>query len=128
MNDMEISNLFKKKMIEFKFIYDIVDGLEFKTEDANDYFEKAISLKDGISVCYNGASYSIDIIYDAKKLLNTSSHRLSGERITAYGFCSTENIEACKKQFCSEVKVLIHKRIKELESIKNQHISQLDKI
>jgi hypothetical protein len=120
---MEIKDLFKKNMISFRFSYNVSDGLNFETEDASSYFEKAIRPNAEKPVCFNGASYSTDIIYDLKKILNTSS--LCGEHITSHGFCSFENIELCKKQFTSEVTVLVHERIKELEEIKDKHLSQL---
>lgn len=120
---MEISHLFEKKMISFKFNYNESNGLSFELEDASSYFEGSINPKAKKPVCFNGASYSTDLIYDTKHLLNT--HNIY-ERTSAHGFCSFENIETCKNQFASEVTALVHKRIKELECIKNKHIDQLE--
>ena len=107
---MKISDLFEKKMISFKFKYDESNGLSFELEDASSYFKDSINPKAKKPVCFNGASYNTDLIYDTKYLLNT--HNLH-DRTSAHGFCSFENIELCKNQFASEVTALINKRIKE---------------
>ena len=114
---MEISNLFEKKMFEFRFTFSTEQGVSFNVNDASAYFKQAARAEDNVIV-FNGAENPLYIVYDLYDQTNIRDNLIhKGDKIEAYGFCSEGKLEELKAKLIADAKDIVCAKIREHKKI-----------